>query len=173
MNDKMIVFDPLYCSGCMRCMTACSTYHTGSTSLSKSRIQILRHEGHALSRIDEEDDLIFDMVSCRQCDDPFCRDLCPTLAIERDRNTGALVINRDRCVGCRTCLAVCPFGAVAYDAARKQIMKCDLCSGDPQCVRFCPTEALRFLPKGLAHLPARGRMERKLNRSRQAMQNSL
>jgi len=152
MDDRIIVFDPLYCSGCMRCMTTCSTYNSGATSLSKSRIHIVRHEGHALTKIDEEEDLIFDMVVCQHCDEPFCRHLCPTLAIERDKDTGSIVINRDKCVGCRTCLVACPFGAIAYDSDRKEVIKCELCGGDPQCVRFCPTGALQFLPKKLAHL---------------------
>ena len=47
----------------------------------------------------------------------------------------------------------CPFGAITYDTDRRSLMKCDLCGGDPQCVRFCPTDALKFLPKKKAPLP--------------------
>lgn len=166
MDDKIIVFDLLYCSGCMRCMTTCSTYNSGETSLSKSRIHIVRHEGHALTKIDEQDDLIFDMVSCQQCDEPLCSHLCPTLAIERDKHTGAVKIDRDKCVGCRTCLAGCPFGAISYDSDRNEVIKCELCGGDPQCVRFCPTGALQFLPKKLAHLSKRDRLARRMTKSR-------
>ena len=70
-EEKVIVFDPNLCTGCMYCMTACSTYHCGATSLSKSSIHVVRHEGHAITRIDQEDDLIFDVIICQQGDEPF------------------------------------------------------------------------------------------------------
>lgn len=165
-EEKMIVFDPVYCSGCMRCMTACSTYNTGATSLSKSRIQVIRHEGHAISRMTEEDDLIFDLMTCRQCDRPVCVDFCPTLSIKKNIETGCVTMNHDTCVGCRMCMVSCPFGAISYDGDRKSLMKCELCGGDPQCVRFCPTGALTFLAKKDAHLPKRDHLARTLIRNR-------
>jgi carbon-monoxide dehydrogenase iron sulfur subunit len=162
MEEKIIVFDPVLCTGCMRCMTTCSTYNIGATSLSKSRIHIARHEGHAITKIDEEDDLIFEALSCRQCDKPFCLYFCPVQAIEKNKDTGAITINYDRCIGCRMCMVGCPFGAVLYDANKKRVMKCEFCDGDPQCVRFCPTGALQFLPKGLAQIPKIDRLARKI-----------
>lgn len=161
-DEKIIVFDPDYCSGCMRCMTVCSTYNTGATSLSKSHIHIVRHEGHAITKANEEDELIFDVINCQQCDEPYCSYFCPTLAIERDIDSGAITINHDKCIGCRMCLASCPFGAILYDPDKRQVVKCELCGGDPQCVRFCPTGALQFLPKRLTHLPKRDRLARKM-----------
>jgi Fe-S-cluster-containing dehydrogenase component len=55
MEEKVLVFDPFICTGCMRCMTTCSTYNNGATSLAKARLQVARHEGHAITDIDEED----------------------------------------------------------------------------------------------------------------------
>jgi carbon-monoxide dehydrogenase iron sulfur subunit len=153
MEEKVIVFDPALCTGCMRCMTTCTTYNIGATSLTKSRIHIVRHEGHAITRIDEEDDLIFEALTCQQCDKPYCMYLCPTGALERNRETGAMVIDYDKCIGCRMCMAACPFGAIRYDSDRKQVIKCELCGGDPQCVKFCPTDALQFIPKSAANIP--------------------
>ena len=161
-EEKVIFFDPHYCSGCMRCATTCSTYNIGATSLTKSRIHIARHEGHAITTINEEDELIFDMFTCQQCDEPYCLHLCPTLAIAKDSETGAITINLDKCMGCRMCMVGCPFGAILYDSDKKQVLKCELCGGDPQCVKFCPTGALQFLPKKLAHLPKIGRLARKM-----------
>lgn len=160
------MFDPAYCSGCMRCMTTCSTYTTGATSLSSSRIHIMRHEGHAVSCIDEEDDLIFTLIACQQCDNPPCAKLCPTKAIAKDEETGVVAIDHDQCMGCRLCLINCPFGAISYDERRKRLIKCDLCGGDPQCVRLCPTGALQFLPKNRAHLGKRDLLARNMVRSR-------
>lgn len=160
--EKILVFDPALCTGCMRCATTCSTYNNGATSLSKSRIHVVRHEGHAITRIDEEDDLIFEVLSCRQCDTPFCQYFCPTKALERNRDTGAMTVNYDKCIGCRMCMVGCPFGAILYDPNRKRVIKCELCGGDPQCVRFCPSGALQFVPKELAHTPKIDRLGRKM-----------
>jgi Fe-S-cluster-containing dehydrogenase component len=165
-EEKMIVFEPHDCTGCMYCMTACSTYNNGATSLSKSRIHLIRHEGHAITKITEEDDLIFDVITCRQCEEPYCLYLCPTLAIEKNDDTGALTIIHDKCAGCRMCMVACPFGIIFYDLKKKQMIKCELCGGDPVCVKFCPTGALQFLPKHLAHLPTRDQLARKMVRSR-------
>jgi Fe-S-cluster-containing dehydrogenase component len=93
--------------------------------------------------MDEEDDLIFH-------------------AIQRSTETGANVIDTDKCIGCRMCMVGCPFGAMRYDPVKKQSFKCQLCDGDPQCVKFCPTEALKFLPKDMANLPKLDRLARKI-----------
>ena len=162
MEEKTIVFDPVLCTGCMRCMTTCSTYNNGATSLSKARLHIVRHEGHAITRMDEEDELIFEALTCRQCDKPFCLYFCPTKAIKRNKETGALAIDYDRCIGCRMCVVGCPFGAARYDSNKKQVFKCELCEGDPQCVKLCPTGALQFLPKSLSHLPKIGYISRRI-----------
>ena len=152
-EEKVLVHEPALCTGCMRCMTTCSTYNNGATSLTRSRIQIMRHEGHTITNIDEESELIFEAIMCQQCDRPFCLNFCPVRAIRRDTDTHAMVINYDKCIGCRMCITVCPFGAPHYDQTRKQIFKCTLCDGDPQCVKFCPTESLKFLSKEAAHTP--------------------
>jgi carbon-monoxide dehydrogenase iron sulfur subunit len=162
MEEKVLVYDPVLCTGCLRCMTTCSTYNNGATSLVGARLHIARHEGYALTNIDEEDELIFEAMLCRQCDKPFCMYFCPVRAITRNKKTGAMVINYDRCIGCRTCVAVCPFGAARYDAVRNRPIKCELCDGDPQCVKMCPTEAIKFLPKSLANMPKMNRIMQKV-----------
>jgi len=43
------------------------------------------------------------------------------------------------------CVAICPFGAMSFDNLSKQVIKCDLCDGDPQCVRFCETQAVTYV----------------------------
>ncbi len=161
MEEKVLVYDPALCTGCMRCMTTCSTYNHVATSLVGARINITRHEGHALTRIDEEDDLIFQAMTCRQCDKPYCMYFCPVRAIKRDKKTGAMVINYDKCIGCRMCITMCPFGAALYDSARNRVIKCQLCDGDPQCVKLCPSGALQYLPKSMANKPTMNRIAMK------------
>ncbi len=161
-KEKVLVYDATLCTGCMRCMTTCSTYHFGATSFTKSRIQIVRHEGHAVTRMDEIDELIFQPMTCQQCDKPRCQEFCPARAIDRDPKTRAMMVNYNRCIGCRTCVAVCPFGAMRYDTVRKKVFKCDLCDGDPQCVKFCPQEALQFVPKDVSNTLKIDALSRKL-----------
>lgn len=48
-------------------------------------------------------------------------------------------------IGCRLCLIYCPFGAIAYSPARGEVMKCEFCDGDPTCVKYCETKAIRFM----------------------------
>jgi anaerobic carbon-monoxide dehydrogenase iron sulfur subunit len=77
---------------------------------------------------------------------------CPTNSRRRDRTTGMTVVDQERCIACKTCIAVCPFGACSYDRVTKQIVTCDLCGGDPQCVKVCQPGAVRYVEKGDIHL---------------------
>jgi Fe-S-cluster-containing hydrogenase component 2 len=70
--------------------------------------------------------------------------ICPMKAISRDPELNRVVVDYNTCIGCRSCVAVCPFGAMSYNALTQKVMKCDLCDGDPQCVRFCETKAIRY-----------------------------
>jgi anaerobic carbon-monoxide dehydrogenase iron sulfur subunit len=151
-SPKVLVFDPNQCTGCMRCMTTCSTHNFGATSLAKSRIFITRHEGHALTKMYEPDEIIFLAFACQQCDTPYCMNSCQVNAITRNPETNAMEINYDRCIGCRMCMINCPFGAIRYDSVTKKVFKCELCQGDPMCVKYCPVEALKYLPKDEAQL---------------------
>jgi len=59
-----------------------------------------------------------------------------------------IVVDQDRCAGCWTCILVCPFGAMGYNSEKKKVFKCDLCEGDPQCVRFCEVKAVDYVNAG-------------------------
>jgi len=50
-----------------------------------------------------------------------------------------------KCIGCRMCTLACPFGAVVFETGSRRIIKCDLCEGKPECVVFCPTQALDYV----------------------------
>jgi Fe-S-cluster-containing hydrogenase component 2 len=66
-------------------------------------------------------------------------------AIHRDAKLGFVTVDYDICIGCRTCVSVCPFGAMSYNVTDRRVFKCDLCQGDPQCVRFCDMKAVDFV----------------------------
>jgi Fe-S-cluster-containing hydrogenase component 2 len=76
-------------------------------------------------------------VVCRQCLKPLCADACPMGALSRDAETGAMAVDPDLCIGCGMCLVACPLGGISIDTEAGHAVKCDLCGGDPLCVKFC------------------------------------
>ena len=90
-------------------------------------------------------------VACMQCAEPVCVEACPEAALKKRDEDGVVVVDRNKCEGCETCLEECPFGAPQYGADGK-MQKCDLCMNDidfttevPPCVETCPTKALVFV----------------------------
>jgi len=142
---KRIIVNEEYCIGCRLCEVYCLTQH----SQSKKIIKAFKEEiPRALARVvvEEEGPLSFAM-QCRHCEDAPCVAACITGAMHYDERTGAVLCDEERCVGCWTCIMVCPFGAVLRNTAgRKVASKCDLCFGEqmPVCVAHCPNEALVY-----------------------------
>ena len=77
------------------------------------------------------------IVVCRQCVKPPCMEACTIGAIEIDKKSGISKINASKCVGCMKCIEACPFGAMFFDSQKNIAIKCDLCDGDPECVKYC------------------------------------
>ena len=71
--------------------------------------------------------------------------VCPVKAITRDEALDYVKVDYDICIGCRACVSACPFGAMSFDVVDSQVIKCDLCDGEPQCVRFCEVQALEYV----------------------------
>jgi Fe-S-cluster-containing dehydrogenase component len=92
----------------------------------------------------------FEPEPCLQCADPDCLRACPVEgAMYVDAETGARVVNEDVCTGCRLCIEACSqrneTPRIRFDRGRSVAMKCDLCGGEPQCVRWCPNGSLRYV----------------------------
>jgi len=113
----------------------CSAKHDGVLNPMRSRIKIMKWESEGL----------YVPMSCQQCQDAPCMNVCPVKAISRDDKMGVVEVDYDVCIGCRSCVAVCPFGAMNYNVIDKKVFKCDLCDGDPQCVRFCDVDAVTYV----------------------------
>jgi len=133
--QKMLIVDDEKCTGCRLCEVVCSAKHDGISNPMKARIHIIKMDN----------DRIIVPVVCSQCEEAPCIDVCPTNARSLDGQRGMVLVDYDRCIGCKTCLTVCPFGAISFDPEKKRVISCDLCDGEPICVRFCSTQALRYV----------------------------
>jgi len=143
--EKVLLVEHEKCTACRICELVCSAKQAGSFSPAKARITVATFL---------EDNFFFP-VTCQHCDEPLCQDVCPTGAIGRHPETGAVVIDDAKCIGCRMCQAACPFGAIAYSPAEGKVVKCDLCGGEPECVLFCPWDAIKYVQADEAALRKR------------------
>jgi Fe-S-cluster-containing hydrogenase component 2 len=127
--SRFIAMDHLPCTGCKSCEMICSLIHFGQCNPSKSAIRIIRRE---------KEGLVFCLpLVCRQCDPAPCIEACPSKAISRNTDGGALVLDKERCSDCGLCTEACPFGCVSVDKDTGRLVACDLCGGIPQCVPAC------------------------------------
>lgn len=150
--NRFIVADSEKCIGCRTCEVACVVSHQDTQDCAavtavafSSRIRVIK--GGAFTTA----------VACHQCEDAPCANVCPTQAIRSE--AGVWRVEQSRCIGCKSCMVACPFGAmqVAVIAEHAQALKCDLCAhraDGPACVAACPTHALSCVD------PARLRAER-------------
>lgn len=89
-------------------------------------------------------------ISCNHCSNPTCVAGCPTGAMHKREQDGLVVVDQEKCVGCRYCEMRCPYGAPQFDEAQKVMTKCDGCfdrvaqGQQPVCVDSCPQRALEF-----------------------------
>ena len=133
----IISIDATTCTGCRICEMVCSLSHTGTCWPERARLRVLSEEVDG--RIDSVP------VLCMQCEVPACRLACPTGATFEGGPAGARLVAAEKCIGCSGCVWACPFGASALDPATRVAHRCDQCEGDPRCVRYCPTGALRYV----------------------------
>jgi len=135
MTHKVLVVHPQKCTGCRICEQWCSWSHHTVVNPAKSRIAIHRLH-HRYINVP---------VACSQCTKAPCIDVCPEGSISRDPETFGLILDQETCIGCRLCLESCPRGCIKVDAEAGMPLLCDLCEGDPQCVKHCPEDAIRYL----------------------------
>jgi Fe-S-cluster-containing hydrogenase component 2 len=149
MKSRALQIDPLKCDGCKECETACAAKHSGSRKIARKRIGVL--DGGP--RNGEEKASFFVPSTCQQCTDPPCMAICPKKAIKRDHDPDRVVLDTSLCVGCTMCVSACPTGSMAFAHDVGLPYKCELCDGDPECVRVCEKRALEYLPSYKLHHP--------------------
>ena len=134
MVKKQLFVTPNRCTACRNCEVACSFVHTvNPVALARPRVRV-----YALSETKNTVNL------CLQCEEAACQKVCPVEALIRNEKTGAIEVNLQRCIRCMMCTIACPFGNIYLDEEASEIIKCDLCHGDPACAKFCPTLALEY-----------------------------
>ena len=131
---KRILVDAGVCSGCRACEVACVAHHEGRFGTAVARIHVtkIEHLGLDVPHV------------CRQCRHAPCVDACPSDALDRDPHTGAVIVQADVCIGCAACVDACPFGMAALHPETGLALICDLCGGDPACVKRCATGAIVY-----------------------------
>lgn len=163
-----LLFDSTLCVGCKACVGACHTANGTHPELGKERLwdappdltpssfTVIKaySEGSAEHKDQEQDGYAFIKRSCLHCVDPSCVSVCPVKAMTKDADSGIVSYDPDRCIGCRYCVAACPFCVprFEFDKALPRLYKCELCKqrqakGEiPACADVCPTGATLFGP---------------------------
>lgn len=131
--------------GCGLCEVFCTVEHSKSKDIIKA---YKREYPRPLSRVRvEEVKPISFAIQCQHCEDPPCVIACLSGAMRFDEKTGLVMHDANKCMGCWTCIMVCPYGAIIMaTSGRKVVAKCDLCPDldIPACVANCPNEALMY-----------------------------
>ena len=138
---KRIYVNEKWCLGCHLCEYYCAYANSGETDMVKALQGVAIHPR---IRIEEAGAVSF-AVSCRHCQEPLCVKVCISGALTVEK--GVISINRDKCVGCYTCILSCPYGAI-MPSPEGAVQKCELCvrnkDGEPACVKGCPNRAIVF-----------------------------
>jgi len=158
--EYAVLVDPAKCIGCRSCQVACkrwnnrdaeaTTFSNDWTNPPKLSYNTYTHIRFKLEYDQTNGDTKWRFFNwrCMHCKVPACAEACPVNAITRYEE-GPVVINQDRCIGCKFCVSACPFDVPKYDPVREKVDKCHMCfdripSKEPACVQSCPTEALIF-----------------------------
>jgi carbon-monoxide dehydrogenase iron sulfur subunit len=139
---KRVYINEDVCMGCGLCRVYCQTEHSRSKDIIRAFKKELPPPVPRV-RVERNGEVCFSL-QCRHCDEPWCVYSCLTGAMHRDPVSGMVVMDREKCMGCWTCIVACPSGALTRDVYNHVVAKCDLCPDRevPACVANCPNEAL-------------------------------
>lgn len=145
---KRIYVNEQWCLGCHLCEYECMFANSGLDEMFKLKGKAGKD---ILPRIQVEGDEkspIHFAVNCRHCSGTACVNGCIAGALTKT-DEGMVVIDKNKCVGCFTCVLLCPFGAIMPAADGKAAQKCMLCTdniknGEPNCVKYCPNNAIVY-----------------------------
>ena len=137
-----------YCMSCRNCELACSKRQFEKDDKKtrkevKKRIFITNKDKTKVP------------VQCRQCDNDYCRQVCPVGALKRENEV--VTLDEDKCIGCEMCVQACPYGVITMKEVKSRekmvANKCDLCMAEqlngenPACFNACPTKAIKLVSR--------------------------
>ena len=140
--QKGFFIDLSRCTGCYACVVACKDQNDIKAGPLKWR-RVVRFESGRFPQVSVRSF----SLSCMHCGNPPCVKSCPNRAISKRQEDGIVVVQTSKCIGCRTCSLVCPFGAPQFNSEGK-MEKCDYCLErteqglEPACVQVCPARAI-------------------------------
>jgi Fe-S-cluster-containing dehydrogenase component len=165
--SKVFVVDVAKCNGCYACQTACKDEHAGNdwSPYAKAQPDI----GQFWFKLKDETCGTVPKVRvkytpslCNHCERPICKDSCPHDAIYV-REDGLVLIDPERCKGCRKCAEACVYGAIYFNEKLRIAQKCTGCAhlldggyALPRCAENCPTGCLSFGEEGALAEEVRG-----------------
>lgn len=160
-----LVIDLNVCVGCHACVTSCKQWNTSGSAgpLADESPYGADPTGTFFNRVQTYEagsfpgtDTVHFPKSCLHCEDPPCVPVCPTGASYKRKEDGIVLVDYDKCIGCKYCAWACPYGARELDEERQVMTKCTLCvdriydeklpkeDRKPACVKACPTGARLF-----------------------------
>lgn len=162
-----LLFDSALCVGCKACVAACKQANDmppevstedalwdTPLDISGKTLNVIKVYKNGTPEVKDrvENGFAFIKKSCLHCVDPSCVSACPVKAMKKDAKTGVVSYDKNACIGCRYCVAACPFGVprFTYDTPTPQISKCQLCQHRwadghyAACAEVCPTGATLF-----------------------------
>ena len=135
------VIDHTRCIGCHACSTACKSENEVPLSVHRTYVKYVDVGTFPEVR------RAFQVTRCNQCASPPCVSICPTTAMFQ-RHDGIVDFDKDICIGCKACIAACPYDAIFINPEDNAAEKCNFCAHridmglEPACVVVCPTEAI-------------------------------
>ena len=140
------IIDLKKCIGCRSCYVACKAENR--TPLRADWRYVVERETGTYPTPKRE----FISLACNHCDEPACLKSCPVNAITKRANDGVVLIDQEKCIGCRYCMFACPYGAPRIDTDTAKVNKCTMCVHRldaglrPACESTCLTGAITFVP---------------------------
>jgi anaerobic dimethyl sulfoxide reductase subunit B (iron-sulfur subunit) len=147
-------FDQTRCTGCHACQMACTDKNELEDGV-RFRHVVEGQRGafeNAGSAYAQDVAAFWTSMACNHCDEPLCVINCPTTAMYKREEDGVVLVDADKCIGCRYCAWSCPYGAPQFSAITGRAAKCNFCvdliakGEEPACVAACPWGLIEFGP---------------------------